>query len=808
MKKEEAAVAPFAGFVKAISFALKQFRLYSDTHPITQQAIATLSAEIDKFFVNKPKVMLGSMRKLLVVDGQIAGEKDAAANDVAKEFDRLGIEGVTFEKGIDLNEMSAFLHLMAMRNKTLEERGGFKKIFEVEQFKHVRLTSGKYELVGEGEQLLRKDELPGEGAQQAPEAESHPAPIEKTEAELEEGKSLGQIPKNPGGTGPVTSIADIIHRIRDGNAAEGQAQQGGSPAIALDCEKIVVQLEKSPQEIAMMAVEGAADPAALESTLRKVIHFLIEGLISFLAEQGKDITKALQKLAKELEKAVERSLGEGPERDRIKKKIPEIFEEAGDELRIQMMVQTAKNKPGDLKGLEKVAGKLFKDEDVRKRLKSSLVEEMKGVGVSAADLANVFDAVDQKEAKKKSKVTVDAEELEELKRKAELFDKGGGGGGELAEKVKKLEREKKVILDEKERVDTVIRNLAEGLLVVDKDGKVVLMNPAAEKLLGVKKQEKIGKKISEGLNEGQMLAMTKGNLKSSETGVEKNVEVMSLNDDTRKILQASTAVIENEDGQTVGMVSVLSDVTKQKEVEELKTKFVSNVSHELRTPLVAIQKSLALILGKEVGDINPEQQNFLNIAHRNIDRLSRLINDLLDVSKIEAGAMKIRPVSVKLGDMMSGVAGTLGTWAKDKKVSFALELADPEIQIEVDADRITQVLTNLAGNALKFTPENGKITFDAKPVFKHPKSGEDWIEIGIKDTGIGIEPEDQKKIFEKFVQVSLTQPQGVSSTGLGLTICKEIVELHGGTIWVESEVGKGSRFAFKIPVKFQSLAKV
>jgi PAS domain S-box-containing protein len=628
--------------------------------------------------------------------------------------------------------------------------------------------------------------------------------------------------------------------------------------MKMDCEKIVLQIEKNPEEVARLALENTQNPEMLEPVIRKVVHFLVDGLISYLVEHGKDISKALQKLAKELEKAIERSL-EGPEVERLKSRLPQIFEEATDDLRVQMMVRTVQNNPEDSKAMHKMAGKLFKDEKVRERLAPQLKQELSSAGVDPAQIEQAFGKIEEKEEKKKSRVTVDVDELDDLRRKAKKFEemkaKGGGKGGtgsgtgsgtgtgtgtgtgqetavdpnapqvtvntqeltelrakaakyeEMKNKVGVVEREKKVVLDEKERVDSVIRNLAEGLLVVDKEGKVVLMNPAAERLLGVKKSDKVGQKVTDGLKDEQMVAMTAGNSLRDGDGVSKNVEVFSLNDETKRVLQASTAVIENEDGQTVGMVSVLSDVTRQKEVEELKTKFVSNVSHELRTPLVAIQKSLSLMLSNELGDINPEQRKFLDIATRNIDRLSRLINDLLDISKIEARAMKLISHSVEVKLLFFHVTSTLENWAKDKHITFKTELPEDGLVLEADSDRLTQVLTNLTGNAVKFTPDQGTITLDAKSV-KDEKTGEEMVEIGVRDTGIGIAPDDQAKIFNKFVQVSLVQPAGVSSTGLGLTIAKEIVELHSGKIWVESERGKGSRFAFRLPKKFKPVKPI
>ena len=771
MRSEQA--QPYSGFVKAVSFALKQFRLYSNSHPITQQAIRNLSIELEQVFSSVSKITFGSMRKLLVVDGEIASEKDPASKDLAAELDRLGIEGLAIEKGITLDEMTAFLTMMAMRAKTLEEKGGFHKVFETSALPHIRLSKGKYALVEDGKMLADKG------------------------AKL--GGSGGPDLQTPGAEkAPPISMADIIHRIRVGDSAI-PVRSSGFPAPEVDCEKIMLQIEKEPQEVAKLALENAKGPEELESVIRRVVQFLTEGLITFLVEQGRDITKALEKLARELEKALGK-MGENEEVEKLKNKIPGIFQEAADEIRVQMMVHAYKKDPEDTRGMQKLAGKLFKDEEVRGRLSPYLQSELSAIGLSAEQCQGLLGKIEEKEFKKRQKVTVDAAELVVLQQKAKHFDE------ELKKAVRKVEREKKVLADEKERVESVIRNLAEGLLVVDKDGKVVLMNPAAERMLGVKKEEKIGKSVTDGLREEQIVAMASGNLRDQGGDVAKHVEVVSVNDDTKRILQTSTAVIENENGQTVGMVSVLSDVTREKELEELKTKFVANVSHELRTPLVAIQKSLNLILDKELGEVNPEQVKFLDIARRNIERLSRLINDLLDISKIEAGGMKLNPQPIKVKELAGQVISSMENWAKGKQIKFEIKLSSPEIEMEADPDRLIQVLTNLAGNAIKFTPDQGTITLEAKRM-KDPKLDEEMVEMAVRDNGIGIAPEDCEKIFDKFVQVGLAQPAGISSTGLGLTIAKEIIELHGGKIWVESEVGKGSRFAFRIPAKFKAGAQ-
>lgn len=790
MAKKEEKLQAYSELVKAISFSLKQFRLYSAQHPITKQALTALDNELKKYFETSTRISFGALHHQLIINGEMAGEKDLAAVDFAKELERLGVEGFSIDKGMEIQEMTSFLMLMAARSKSLEGQGGFKGVFEKSGFKHVQLNTGKYELVEEGEKVTDKNAGAGSAS-----------------AVTEQAPAQGQ----------VTSIVDILQRIRHGDQEVPAAGSGKGGGIGLpvnfDCEKVLTQLEKSPQEVAQLTLEGAQDAASVEAVIRKIIKFLIEGLLSFLVESGKDITKALEKLSKELEKSLGKISDQKPEFAELKKKIPQIFEEAGDDLRIHMMVQTYQRNPADAKTHQKMAAKLFKDEDVRQKLKGPLASGLQQVGMPADQFDALFGKIEERAAAKKSRVTIDAEELAEMKRKADSFDK------ELKKQLKdvqsKFEREKKIILDEKERVDTVIRNLAEGVLVVDKKGNVVLMNPAAERLLGVNQSDKQGKPVTEGLKDEHIVAMTAGDLQDSEENVSKKVELISFNDANKRVLQASTAVIENEDGHTVGMVSVLSDVTRQKQVEELKSQFVANVSHELRSPLVAIQKSLSMMLQKELGELTPEQEKFTSIAFRNIERLSRLINDLLDVSKLEAKKMVLALRAVSVKELIEQTVATFTTWAADKKVKFEVRFlydksgkgtqlipVDDLPQVPLDPDRMTQVLTNLVSNALKYSPEGGTITIETRGGLRDPKiSAEECMEVRVSDNGIGIAPADQTRIFDKFVQVSLVKPEGVSSTGLGLTIAKEIVEIHHGKIWVESETGKGSSFVFRIPMK-------
>jgi len=347
------------------------------------------------------------------------------------------------------------------------------------------------------------------------------------------------------------------------------------------------------------------------------------------------------------------------------------------------------------------------------------------------------------------------------------------------------------VLTEKKKTEAVIRSVAEGLVVVDSEGKVIMMNPAAERLLGASGNDKIGKSLLDNLKEEHLLSLARG----SRDAEDREIELVSKRDETKKVLRASSAVVENENGQTVGMVSVLSDITKQKELDRMKDNFVASVSHELRTPLVAIGKSISLILNKNAGEISPTQEQFLTIAERNLKRLGLLVNDLLDLSKLEAGRIELKAQPSSIDKIIYESIATLKTWAETKSINIQTKIQEGLPEVNIEENRIIQVLNNLIGNAIKFTPENGNIIIEARP-----SNRERTLEVSVADTGVGIAKEDLGKIFDKFYQSGERVSTDISGTGIGLTIAKEIVELHRGKIWAESEEGKGAKFTFTLPL--------
>jgi signal transduction histidine kinase len=232
-----------------------------------------------------------------------------------------------------------------------------------------------------------------------------------------------------------------------------------------------------------------------------------------------------------------------------------------------------------------------------------------------------------------------------------------------------------------------------------------------------------------------------------------------------------------------------------KELDRMKSYFVSNVSHELRTPLTAIEGLTDNMLDGLTGPLNEKQARYITGIKESTDRLARLIDDLLDLSVIEAGRVELKPESFSLANLIHEVSDTLRPVAEEKVIKLEFGPADGNLAAWADRDKVTQVLTNLIGNAIKFTSPGGKITLSAQ------RKGEAWLQASVTDTGKGISPEEAGRIFDEFYQIRQPDEHKARGVGLGLAISKRLVEMHGGKIWVESEVGKGSTFSFMVPAQ-------
>lgn len=357
----------------------------------------------------------------------------------------------------------------------------------------------------------------------------------------------------------------------------------------------------------------------------------------------------------------------------------------------------------------------------------------------------------------------------------------------MEDKVEEAERLNKILYEEKSKIESILNSMAAGVVVVDMVGLLVFTNNSAKEILNYRGENSAKKSVYF----VKLMELLKNSVFSerSEYAAEKMV-IESEGKDIR-VFNTKISPIKGRSGEMLGAVGVLEDITDLERLNELKSDFVSQVSHELRTPLTSIKGATKLILRGSTGAINEKQTKLLKIMNEDTDRLINLISDLLDISKLESGKIKMKKEDFNISEALHQCIESVQSITKEKNLKI-IERFDDNVMITADKDRIKQVVINLLSNAIKFTPADGVIELYARQV-------NGLSEVSVKDTGVGIPMEFHKKIFEKFQRVDNSMTAEVQGTGLGLAICKKIVDDHGGKIWVESEEDKGSRFYFTIP---------
>ncbi len=361
----------------------------------------------------------------------------------------------------------------------------------------------------------------------------------------------------------------------------------------------------------------------------------------------------------------------------------------------------------------------------------------------------------------------------------------------------------------KESFHNIVEASLDGVIILDVNGIVRFVNPVVESFFKCRAEDLIGSTFDYPV------------VKDGATEIE-----ISRKNGIKGI--AEMRMIETEWGGEKASLALLRDITELKqmlagmeernrelkeanerllELDRMKNDFVSTVSHELRTPLAAIKDAVSIINEGLAGEVNEKQTKLVHLALSNSERLSIIINDLLDFSKLDAGKVQMKKASSDIGEIIDDSALSLDNLAQKKRVTLSTAVPETLQQAYIDGDRLGQVLINLIGNAIKFTQDGGSIQVGARELpeeeIETVESGgfviDRFLEISVKDTGMGIAPEDLDKVFDKFQQVESTAGPGIKGTGLGLAISRKIVELHNGRIWVESEEGKGSTFYFTVP---------
>ncbi|HET7874874.1 MAG TPA: GAF domain-containing protein [Methylomirabilota bacterium] len=352
--------------------------------------------------------------------------------------------------------------------------------------------------------------------------------------------------------------------------------------------------------------------------------------------------------------------------------------------------------------------------------------------------------------------------------------------------------------NKKTQLEQVFASTSDGFLVLDLEERIVAFNQQGGELLGIASDEVLGRpfrRLVEIL--GRPVAWEDRGGKELAAAVEQRARGgagdLELRLPERRTLRWHTTPTRDLLGNTVGVTITLRDVTREREIEQMKTEFVSTVSHELRTPLTSIKGSLHLLLSDSGLALDETQRRLVEISLKNTDRLIRLITDILDISKIEAGRMQLDLGSHRPGEFITMSAEGIRGFAESRGVTVEQDLPDELPELSVDFDRLVQVVTNLLSNAIKFSPVGGRVWVGARHV-----DGE--VEIRVRDEGRGIAPEHMGRLFQRFQQLDGSMVRDVGGTGLGLAICRAIVEEHGGRIGVESQLGAGATFIVTLPV--------
>ncbi len=370
----------------------------------------------------------------------------------------------------------------------------------------------------------------------------------------------------------------------------------------------------------------------------------------------------------------------------------------------------------------------------------------------------------------------------------------------LAQTLEETKEAKNKVESEKNKTLAIISNLVDPIIILDQDKKINLLNPKAREVFNFPKSC-IGKKVKkkDNFSMENFKEFTKkeyqvvpGEELDSSNPNEEEVEIEHDGESlTYKII--TTKVYDSKENY-IGTMKIFSDMTREKRINRLKTEFVSIAAHQLRTPLSAIKWAIKMILDGDTGEVTDDQRDLLKKGFESNERMIKLVNDMLNVTRIEEGRLQYNFAQENFKEVYKTVLGNLDNKIKKKNIDFDVKKPQKMPQVYIDKEKIRLVLQNLLENAVKYTPENGKVSFTTK-------KGKKYLVIKVADNGVGIPEKDRKKLFSKFFRAENVKKMQTDGTGLGLFIANNIVKKHGGEIKCKSEEGKGTEFSVYLPYK-------
>lgn len=367
----------------------------------------------------------------------------------------------------------------------------------------------------------------------------------------------------------------------------------------------------------------------------------------------------------------------------------------------------------------------------------------------------------------------------------------------LKETLKETKEAKNREKKEKDKTLAIISNLVDPIIILDKNGKLNLFNPETKKVFGLKKSqigEKVNKKDNYSMENFKELASKDFKVTPAEELDSKNEEEVEIEHEGEKITyKVITTKIYDNNKKNIGTMKVFSDLTREKRISRMKTEFVSIAAHQLRTPLSAIKWAIKMILDGDAGEVSEDQRDLLKKGFESNERMIKLVNDMLNVTRIEEGRLQYNFKKEDFEEVYKTVMNNMDNKIKKKNIKFDINKPQKLPRVYLDKDKIRLVLQNLLENAVKYTPENGKVTLTIK-------AGKKYLTVKVKDNGVGIPKEEQEKLFSKFFRAKNVKKMETDGTGLGLFIAKNIIKKHQGEIKCDSEEGKGTEFSFYIPI--------
>ncbi len=356
-----------------------------------------------------------------------------------------------------------------------------------------------------------------------------------------------------------------------------------------------------------------------------------------------------------------------------------------------------------------------------------------------------------------------------------------------------LDQTNTALTQSEQKIQTILSSAGEGILELSPQGAITYVNPGAMSMTGYEKQELLGHPFASVLTQESGPQFVEQMQKHAEVDRWSCELMMRRKNGDPFWVRVSANTIRDADYKPLGLVLVTTDIMHLKELDRMKTEFVSMVSHELRTPLTSIKGYVSMLREGELGKMTPEQQEFLDITLANADRLMGLINDLLDISRIESGRLRLSLSEFDFGDVIKAVRSEMRAMGETKRINTVVEGSAEPVRVRADRDRVVQILSNLLSNAYKYSPEGTTVRIRTHVDARVAR-------IQVVDQGMGLSEQDQAMLFTKFFRTEAAKQRGISGTGLGLSISRQLVEMLGGEMHVKSEIGQGSTFAFTLPL--------